>query len=87
MSWQQIILDLIKSDQLDPWDIDLVILTKKYLEKIHELEESNIYISSKILLAAAILLRVKSEILIDKYIKSLDEILTLLFFTAALYGL
>ena len=75
LSWQQILFDLIKSDQLDPWDIDLVLLTKKYIEKIHELEESNMYVSSKILLAAAILLRIKSEILIDKYIKSLDEIL------------
>ncbi len=31
LSWQQILLDLIKSEQLDPWDIDLIILTKKYL--------------------------------------------------------
>jgi len=75
MSWQQIILDLIKSEQLDPWDIDLATLTKRYLEKIHELEEANFFISSKILLAAAILLRIKSEVLVDKYIKSLDEIL------------
>ncbi|MBU2522984.1 MAG: segregation/condensation protein A [Nanoarchaeota archaeon] len=75
LSWQQIILDLIKSEQLDPWDIDLAVLTKRYLEKIHELEEANFFISSKILLAASILLRIKSEILVDKYIKSLDEIL------------
>lgn len=75
MSWQQIILDLIKSEQLDPWDINLALLTKRYLEKIQELEESNIFISSKILLAASILLRIKSEILVDKYIRSLDEIL------------
>ena len=75
LSWQQIILDLIKSEQLDPWNIDLAILTKRYLEKIQELEEANFFISSKILLAASILLRIKSEILVDKYIKSLDEIL------------
>lgn len=75
MSWQQIILDLIRSEQIDPWDIDLALLTRRYIEKIHELDEANFFISSKILLAAAILLRIKSEILVDKYIKSLDEIL------------
>jgi segregation and condensation protein A len=75
LSWQQIIYDLIQSEQLDPWDIDLSILTQKYMEKIRELEDANFFISSKILLAAAILLRIKSELLLKYYIKSLDEIL------------
>ena len=75
LSWQAIIYDLIKSEQLDPWDIDLVLLTQKYLEKIKELEEASFHVSSKILHAAAILLRIKSEILLSKYLKSLDEIL------------
>jgi segregation and condensation protein A len=75
LSWQQIIYDLIQSEQLDPWDIDIGILTKRYLEKISELEEANFFVSSRILLAAAILLRIKSEILLKYYIKSLDEIL------------
>jgi segregation and condensation protein A len=75
LSWQTIILDLINTEQLDPWDIDLALLTQKYLEKVSTLEESSFYISSKVLLAAALLLRIKSEILIDRYIKSLDEIL------------
>ncbi|MBU0907111.1 MAG: hypothetical protein KKE05_03040 [Nanoarchaeota archaeon] len=33
LSWHSIILDLINSEQLDPWDIDLVVLTNRYLEK------------------------------------------------------
>ena len=74
-SWQQIIYDLIQSEQLDPWDIDLALLTKSYIDKIKELEETEFYISSKIFLAAAILLRIKSELLIKRYIRSLDEIL------------
>ncbi|MEM0465611.1 MAG: segregation/condensation protein A [Candidatus Pacearchaeota archaeon] len=73
--WQQIIYDLINSEQLDPWDIDILVLTKKYFERIQELEEQDFYISSKVLLAAALLLRIKSEFLLNKYIKSIDEIL------------
>ncbi len=75
VSWQAIIYDLINTEQLDPWDIDLVFLAEKYLEKIKELEEANFFISSKVLLAASILLRLKSELLLKKYLKSIDEIL------------
>ena len=74
-SWQSIIYELINTEQLDPWDIDITMLTQRYLEKIREFEEANFFVSSKVLLAAALLLRIKSEILLNKYIKSLDDIL------------
>jgi segregation and condensation protein A len=73
--WQDLIYELINSEQLDPWDIDLVFLTKKYFEKIALLDDVEFYISSKVLLAAAFLLRIKSEILLNKHIRSIDEIL------------
>lgn len=75
IGWQEIIYDLINTEQLDPWDINIIILTNKYLKKIQEIEEADFFISSKVLLAAAFLLRIKSEILLNKYIKSIDEIL------------
>ncbi len=75
IGWQEIIYDLINTEQLDPWDVDIVILTDKYLEKIKELEEADFFISSKVLLAASLLLRIKSEILLNKYIRSIDDIL------------
>jgi segregation and condensation protein A len=75
IGWQEIIYDLINTEQLDPWDIDLIILTDKYLERIKQMEEADFFVSSKVLLAASFLLRVKSEILLNKYIKSIDEIL------------
>jgi len=39
------------------------------------MEERDFFVSSKVLLAASFLLRIKSEILLNKYIKSIDEIL------------
>jgi len=77
LGWQSIIYDLIKTEQLNPWDIDLVVLTKKYIEYIRqfqELEQGAFFISSKVLLAAAILLRIKSEILREN-IHDIDELL------------
>jgi len=75
IGWQEIIYDLINTEQLDPWDINITILTERYMEKISELEEADFFVSSKVLLAASLLLRIKSEILLNKYIKSIDEIL------------
>lgn len=75
IGWQEIIYDLINTEQLDPWDIDIIILAEKYLDKIKEIEEADFFISSKVLLAASFLLRIKSEILLNRYIKSIDEIL------------
>ena len=75
LSWHEIIYDLINTSQLDPWDIDICLLANKYLEKVKELEEANFFVSSKVLLAAALLLRMKSEILLNHELPSLDAIL------------
>lgn len=75
LSWQAIIYDLINTSQLDPWDIDLTILSQRFLEKVKQLEEANFFISSKVLLAASLILRIKTEILLEKDIEDLDTVL------------
>ncbi len=75
LSWQQIIYDLIRTEQLDPWDIDITLLTNRFLDKVRQLEEANFFVSSQVLLAASLLLRLKSEILLNHYIPSLDAVL------------
>lgn len=75
LSWQGIIQDLISTEQLNPWDLDLSVLTNKFLERVRLLEEADFFVSSKVLFAAALLLRIKSEILLNQSIPSLDFIL------------
>jgi len=75
IGWQDVIYDLINTEQLDPWDVDIIILSGKYLEKIQKLEEADFFVSSKVLLAASLLLRIKTEFLLNKHLKSIDEIL------------
>ena len=75
LSWQAIIYDLIKTEQLDPWNINIGVLANKYIETIEQLEEADFFISSKVLLACSLLLRLKSDILLNKHIQSLDEAL------------
>lgn len=73
ITWQSIIYDLVKSEQMDPWDIDVSLLTKKYIEIIKKLEEHNFFISGKVLLASAILLKIKSNKLLTENIANFDN--------------
>jgi len=76
IGWQEIIYDLINTEQLDPWNVDIIVLSDKFFEKASEYgDEMDFFVSSKVLLAASLLLRIKSEILLNKYIRSIDEIL------------
>ncbi len=75
ITWQTLILDLIKSERMDPWDIDISILTKRYLETLKALKESNFFVSGKVLLAAALLLKIKSERLVNEDFANFDALL------------
>ena len=75
IGWQAIIYDLIKTEQLNPWDINIAVLADKYLLVIEQMEEANFFVSSKVLLACSLLLRLKSEILLNHQIVSLNELL------------
>ncbi|MDP2947039.1 MAG: segregation/condensation protein A [Nanoarchaeota archaeon] len=75
LSWQTIIYDLIKTEQLDPWDINIGVLADRYIETIQQLETADFFISSKVLLACSLLLRLKSEILVNSYIQDLNDAL------------
>jgi segregation and condensation protein A len=75
ITWQSIIYELVKKEEMDPWDIDVSKLAEKYLEAIRELEEHSFFISGKILHAAAIMLRLKSIKLVDEHIADFDSLL------------
>lgn len=77
LSWQAIIYDLIRTEQLDPWDIDLALVARKYIERIQQLQElgeGTFFISSKVLLAGAIMLKIKAELLHNN-MQDIDEML------------
>ena len=75
ITWQTIIFDLVKSEQMDPWDIDISLLTQKYIEILRSLKEHDFRISGKVLLAAAILLKLKSHRLVGEELSELDRLL------------
>ena len=75
ITWQNILYELVKTEQIDPWDIDLSLLSKKYLETLKQIKEVNFFISGKVILASAILLKMKSEKLLSHYMVQFDNLL------------
>jgi len=75
ISWKSIIFDLIKTEEMDPWDVDISVLAKKYVEHLHGLKEQDLQVSGKVLLAAAMLLRIKSNKLLDDDLSEFDRLI------------
>ena len=75
ITWQTLIYDLIKSERMNPWDIDISLLTNRYIDTLKKLKEANFLISGKVLLAAALLLKIKSDILVDEDFAEFDALL------------
>ncbi len=75
VTWQSLIYELVKTDQLNPWNIDISVLTKRYLETVKKMKEHNFFISGKVLLASAILLKVKSNKLVEENLMDFDNML------------
>ena len=62
-TWRDVLMDLVIEEKLDPWNIDIVEVTEKYMDRIRDLQSLDLRVPANIILAAAILLRFKSETL------------------------
>jgi len=73
LTWQDILYDLVKSERMSPWDVDVSLLSKKYLDTVRKLQETNFFVSGKVILASAILLKIKSNKLLTENIANFDN--------------
>jgi segregation and condensation protein A len=74
VSWRTIIYDLVRTEEMNPWDIDISLLSKRYIDFVKSMQKHDLKISGKVLLAAAILLKIKSTHLLDNEISKFDEL-------------
>jgi len=74
LTWQTIIFDLVKKEQMNPWDININLLAVKFIDMVKQFKEMDFRISGRVVLAAAILLRLKSSKLLDEDIGELDKL-------------
>lgn len=76
ITWKDIIYDLVKTEQLDPWDVDVGKLTKRYIETLREFKSADFKVSGKVVLAAALLLHIKGERLVGEDLNALDRLIS-----------
>ena len=58
-----ILVDMAKQSKIDPWNIDILDVTEKYLQRMIELKSLNLRVASRTLLFASILCRLQSNVL------------------------
>ena len=75
ITWREVLMNLVKTNQIDPWDVDINVLTRKYISMLTKLKELDFRLSGKVILAAALLLRIKSDRLLEEDIQSFDQLI------------
>lgn len=60
-TWKEVLLELVSTEQMDPWDVDVGVVAQKYIEHLKSLQALDLRIPANVILAASLLLRFKSE--------------------------
>lgn len=72
ISWKELILEAVKTNQMDPWDVDISFIATTFLAQLKEL---NFKVSGKIVLASALLLKLKSERFVESDMSIFDQLI------------
>lgn len=62
-TWKDLLIELVDKNKLDPWNIDIIEIVEKYIDTVKKLKVLDLRVPANIILAAAILLRLKSNYL------------------------
>ena len=73
-TWRDLLLNLVESNKLNPWDVDISRIVKEYLKVIKSMQVLDLFVPANIMLAASILLKLKSDtISFDDRIEEIQE--------------
>ncbi|MBS3119586.1 segregation/condensation protein A [Candidatus Woesearchaeota archaeon] len=75
VTWQSMLYDLVKQSNMNPWDINITELADRYLELLQTFKKMDFRISGKVVLAAAILLKLKSTRLLSEDMSEFDALI------------
>jgi len=70
-SWEQIIYKIIAWEGMNPWNLDLSLLSRSFLAYVGKMKELDFKIPAKYVVIAAVLLRMKSDHI--EYLKGLAQ--------------
>ncbi len=62
-TWKALLIDLVASRKMDPWDIDIAGVADGYLQMVRQLQALDLRVPANVILACALMLKFKSETL------------------------
>jgi segregation and condensation protein A len=65
-SWEDVIIKIVAEEQMDPWSVDIIRLANAFLIYLQKMDHLDLRIPARFILIAAILLRMKSDVLTEK---------------------
>lgn len=75
VDWNSVLRELVREHGLDPWDVDISVVSNKFLDVIDDMREENMRISGKMVRAASFFLKLKSDKLLEEDLQSLDTMM------------
>ncbi len=66
LTWEGLIRDIVREEGMDPWDINIAQLARRFANEVRKMKEINLRISGKFILTASILLKMKSDYLLNE---------------------
>jgi len=76
VTWKSMLISLVNAEGMNPWDVDVSILTQKYISMLAKLKDLDFRVSGKMVLAAALLLRMKTRKLVGEDIVELERLMS-----------
>ncbi|RLI83236.1 segregation/condensation protein A [Archaeoglobales archaeon] len=67
------LLEMARRGEIDPWNIDVIDVTDRFLKKLEDAKNLDLRISGRVLLYAAILIRMKAETITLESVETTDE--------------
>jgi len=75
LNWKDVIYGLVREENMDPWDLDVSLLSDKFIEMISSLKEMDFRIGGKMVLTSSLLLKIKSDHLMNDGFSALDSLI------------
>ncbi len=63
-TWKEVLMELVESNSIDPWNIDIGKIANEYVQTIRKMQVMDLHIPANMTLAASILLRMKSDVMV-----------------------
>ena len=75
LNWKELIYDLVRKENMDPWDINISHLAERFLVMLRDFKETDFRISGKMVLTSSLLLKIKSDRLLMDDLTALDNLI------------